>query len=316
MSRPMLVSFNTLKHFIKAGSRKIKTEIEFDQQLQDFFKDVVKQQQRIQGYESEDIEESEDDDESNRKKSKKKSKRSKATTTKKIPAIQIKNFMDLLNSRLTKQYANLYNRQAIHDVTNQVLTNESTLNKKKKLSLIALNEYLTVFNGSDNKNLPDLQGSTKSPITSKKRSNTGHNKQNQRDDDGEVDNIYLKGFLNIKKRDILQLIDELPSSNKLSTTDIGLIEEYDETIENLNANRRKLLMMKQKLKTYQNLKMLLSRSLPQLQKNLLIGSNDELSQEVSNARILIPLVMDRLEDESVVDGLKKRMVNSLDQMDG
>ncbi|GMG21184.1 unnamed protein product [Ambrosiozyma monospora] len=313
MSRPMLVSFKTLKHFIKAQSRKIKTEIEFDQQLQDFFKDVVKQQQ-IQGYESEEDNEESDDELSNKKKKSKK----KSTTTKRIPDVQIKKFLISLNETLKNQYSKLYNRQAIHDVVSQVLTNESLLNKKKKLSLIALNEYLTVFNGSENKSLPDLQGSTRSTTISKKSTSKDNNKNQHKDDkeeDGEVNNVYLNGFVNIKKRDILQLIDELPSSNKLSTTDIGLISEYDETIENLNYNRRRLLMLKQKLKTYQNLKILLNRSLPQLQKNLLIGSNDELGQEVSNARILIPLVMDRLEDESIVDSFKKKMVDNLNDMD-
>ncbi|KAG7835587.1 hypothetical protein KL942_005125 [Ogataea angusta] len=213
-----------------------------------------------------------------------------------VSETQIVRIINSTNRYLSKRYGQFFHRQSIVQIIQQVLNNEHALDLQRKGKLLALNEILMNF-GSDT--VVDVNG-------------------NYEDERGS-NNIDMNGIMRIKQEEILGMIDELPDPDKLTAKNDGLLECYDELRSKLADNRARLLELQDKKKYYEKTRKLLSEMTDTtqdpdstLQKNLVLNTNDQLVNEVSQTRIQLAMMSEKLQDPEFAAQLKKKLKLDLD----
>lgn len=133
--------------------------------------------------------------------------------------------MYLINESLNDKYRTLYfNKQSRTKIVQQITQIERSIGREQIDNLDKVNDILSVFNIEDfNSNYIG----------------------------GGMNNVLLN---NPQRNMILEMVYELPNSNGLDTSNLDLIEEYDEVREDLKSNIERLKELRNKIDLVNGLK--------------------------------------------------------------
>ncbi|GMF00822.1 unnamed protein product [[Candida] boidinii] len=117
---------------------------------------------------------------------------------------QVDKLIKLINQNLTKTYRKFYLKQSIHQVTLQIIDNESNKNIIRLNNLLKLNDILTCFE------IPNLNGTVLNPIDISETSFSSNNNNDSFFEESVESNVNFHGLVKFNKDEILEYIDELP----------------------------------------------------------------------------------------------------------
>ncbi|OUM52987.1 hypothetical protein BVG19_g2227 [[Candida] boidinii] len=263
---------------------------------------------------------------------------------------QVDKLVKLINQNLTKTYRKFYLKQSIHQVTLQIIDNESNKNIIRLNNLLKLNDILTCFE------IPNLNGTVLNPIdisgTSLSSDTDNNNNHDSFLEESVESNVNFHGLVKFNKDEILEYIDELPppqllrvtenngendddngenqilDENSLDQNDIFKKENlqiYETQRNTLIENKNRLVYLQEKLQHYKKIKESIIKNLfgtseinydesvNLIKSNFLSNSkdnNNDLKNEIVKTSELIDTLTEKLENKTVLENLKKKIVRN------
>lgn len=262
---------------------------------------------------------------------------------------QVDKLIKLINQNLIKTYRKFYLKQSIHQVTLQIIDNESNKNIIRLNNLLKLNDILTCFE------IPNLNGTVLNPIDISDTSFLSNNNNDSFFEESVESNVNFHGLVKFNKDEILEYIDELPPPQLLRVTEDNVDDENDnsgdqildinslgqndifnkenlqiyETQRNtLIENKNRLIYLQEKLQHYKKIKESIIKNLfgtseidydesvNLIKSNFLSNSkdnNNDLKNEILQTGELIDTLTEKFENKTVLDNLKKKIARNFEE---
>ncbi|GMF05201.1 unnamed protein product [[Candida] boidinii] len=135
--------------------------------------------------------------------------------------MKIQSIILVIAINLTKTYRKFYLKQSIHQVTLQIIDNESNKNIIRLNNLLKLNDILTCFE------IPNLNGTVLNPIDISETSFSSNNNNDSFFEESVESNVNFHGLVKFNKDEILEYIDELPPPQLLRVTEDNVDDDND-----------------------------------------------------------------------------------------